>query len=40
MTIVKDIEDAIFIREVSNDFIDEDLINEFCLSFGVEYETP
>ncbi|MCA1916332.1 hypothetical protein [Methanospirillum hungatei] len=35
----KDVEDAIFIREVCKDFIDEDLIKEFCLSFGVDYET-
>ncbi|HOJ96398.1 MAG TPA: hypothetical protein PK024_06120 [Methanospirillum sp.] len=35
----KDIEDAIFIREVCRDVIDEDLIREFCLSFGVKYET-
>ncbi len=31
----KDIEDAIFIREISRDFIDEDLLREFCTSFGV-----
>ena len=35
----KDIEDAIFIREVCTDFIDKDLLREFCLSFGVENET-
>ena len=35
----KDVEDAIFIREVCKDFIDVDLIKEFCLSFGVDYET-
>jgi len=31
----KDIEDAIFIREISRDFINEDLLSEFCSSFGV-----
>ena len=31
----KDIEDAIYIREISRDFIDEDLLREFCSSFGV-----
>jgi hypothetical protein len=36
----KDIEDAIFIHEVSRGIINEDLVNEFCSSFGVTYETP
>ncbi|MEI7432766.1 MAG: hypothetical protein WCJ93_00795 [Methanomicrobiales archaeon] len=31
----KDIEDAIYIREISRDFIDEELLRDFCSSFGV-----
>ena len=31
----KDIEDAIYIREISRDFIDEELLQDFCSSFGV-----
>jgi len=31
----KDIEDAIYIHEIFRDFIDEDLLREFCSSFGV-----
>ena len=31
----KDIEDAIYIREITRDFIDEDLLREFYSSFGV-----
>jgi hypothetical protein len=31
----KDIEDAIFIREISRDFIDEELLEDFYSSFGV-----
>jgi len=34
----KDSEDAISIREISRDFIDEDLLREFCSSFGVNDE--
>lgn len=34
----KDIEDAIYIREISRDFIDEDLLRDFCSSFGVNYD--
>ena len=32
----KDIEDAIYLREVCRDFIDEDLLRAFCSSFGVD----
>ncbi|MGC9435600.1 MAG: hypothetical protein ACP5C4_05885 [Methanomicrobiales archaeon] len=35
----KDIEDAIFIREVAGDIIDEDQLCMFCESFGVDDET-
>jgi len=35
----KDIEDAFFIREVCKNHIDEELLKEFCVSFGVDYET-
>lgn len=31
----KDIEDAIYIREISRNFIDEDLLRDFFSSFGV-----
>jgi len=34
----KDSEDAIFIREISRDFIDEVLLRDFCSSFGVKSE--
>ncbi|MCX6701263.1 MAG: hypothetical protein NTV68_15320 [Methanomicrobiales archaeon] len=34
----KDIEDAIFIREITRDFIDEMLLRDFCSSFGVNYD--
>jgi hypothetical protein len=34
----KDIEDAIYIREISRDFIDEVLLRDFCSSFGVNYD--
>ena len=34
----KDIEDAIYIREISRDFIDEALLRDFCASFGVNYD--
>jgi len=34
----KDIEDAIYIREISRDFIDEVLLQDFCSSFGVNYD--
>lgn len=36
----KDIEDAIFLYEVSGNIIDNDLLSEFCISFGVHHETP
>jgi hypothetical protein len=32
----KDIEDALYIREISRDFIDEVLLRDFCSSFGVK----
>ncbi|HIJ05703.1 MAG: hypothetical protein XE11_1514 [Methanomicrobiales archaeon 53_19] len=35
----KDIEDAIFIRNVCRDVIDEKLLQDFCKSFGVTYES-
>jgi len=34
----KDIEDAIYIREISRNFIDEVLLRDFCSSFGVNYD--
>ncbi len=36
----KDLEDAIFIYEVTRDLIDEEVFLDFCNSFGVTYETP
>lgn len=32
------IKDAIYIREISRDFINEDLLRDFCSSFGVNYD--
>lgn len=34
----KDIEDAIFIYEISREIIDIHVLNEFCKSFGVTYD--
>lgn len=36
----KDIVDAIYIREISRDFINEDLLRDFCSSFGVNLIPP
>lgn len=34
----KDIEDGLYIREIVRDYIDENLLREFCSSFGVNHD--